>query len=61
MLHATHDHANFMGAPFTCDGKRIPLLRSICNTTVQISVVHGGKLQPVGGWVDTAAVAKLVG
>jgi branched-chain amino acid transport system substrate-binding protein len=61
VLHATHDHPNFMGAPFTCDGKRIPLLRSICNTAVQISVVHGGTLQPVGGWVDTAPVANLVG
>ena len=61
VLHATHDHANFMAAPFTCDGKRIPLLRSICNTTVQISVVRSGQLRPVGGWIDTAPVAKLVG
>ena len=61
VLHATHDHVNFMAAPFTCDGKRIPLLRSICNTSVQISIVHGDQLEPVGGWVDTAPVAKLVG
>ena len=61
VLHATHDHANFIGAPFTCDGKRIPLLRSICNTSVQISLVRSGTLKPVGGWVDTAPVAKLVG
>ena len=61
VLHATHGHANFMGAPFTCDGKRIPLLRSICNTSVQISLVRSGTLKPVGGWVDTAPVAKLVG
>lgn len=61
VLHATHDHANFMAAPFTCDGKRIPLLRSICNTTVQISVVRSGQLKPVGGWLDAAPVAKLVG
>jgi branched-chain amino acid transport system substrate-binding protein len=60
-LHATRDHANFMGAPFTCDGKRVPLLRSLCNAQVQISVVHAGALQPVGGWVDTAPVARLVG
>jgi branched-chain amino acid transport system substrate-binding protein len=61
VLHASHDHPSFMAAPFTCDGKRIPLLRSICNTQVQISVVHGERLQPVGGWVDTAPIAKLVG
>ena len=61
VLHATKDHANFMSAPFTCDGKRIPLLRSICNTSVQISVVRGGELRPVGGLVDAAPIAKLVG
>jgi branched-chain amino acid transport system substrate-binding protein len=61
VLHAAHEHPNFMAAPFTCDGKRIPLLRSLCNTDVQISVVRGSTLQPVGGWVDTAPVARLVG
>jgi ABC-type branched-subunit amino acid transport system substrate-binding protein len=61
VLHATRDHPNFMSSPFTCDGKRIPLLRSLCDTDVQISVVHGNTLQPVGGWVDTAPVARLVG
>jgi len=58
-LSATHDHANFMSAPFTCDGKRIPLLRSLCNDSTQITVLHGGKLQPVGDWVDTAPIAGL--
>jgi len=60
-LRATKDHPNFLAAPFSCDGKQIPLLRSLCNTRVQISVVHDGTLQPVGGYVDTAAIAKLVG
>ena len=60
-LRATKDHANFMAAPYTCDGKRIALLRSLCNTQVLITVVHNGSLQPVGGWVDTAPVARLVG
>ena len=61
VLHAARNHPNFMAAPFTCDGKRITLLRSLCNTEVQISVVHGNALQPVGGWVDTAPIARLVG
>ena len=60
-LRATNNHPNFLAAPFTCDGKQIPLLRSLCNAKVQISVVHDGALQPVGGYVDTAAIAKLVG
>jgi len=60
-LRATKDHPNFLAAPFTCDGKQIPLLRALCNTKVQISVVHNGALQPVGGYVDTAPIAKLVG
>ena len=58
-LRATKDHPNFLAAPFTCDGKQIPLLRSLCNTKVQISVVHNGTLQPVGGYVDTAPIAGL--
>lgn len=60
-LRAAKNHPNFMAAPFTCDGNRISLLRSLCNTQVQITVVRDGKLQPVGGWVDTAPVAHLVG
>lgn len=58
-LSNTRHHANFMSAPFTCDGKQISLLRSLCNTSTQISVIHGGKLDPVGGWVDTAPIAAL--
>lgn len=58
-LGKTHDHPNFMSAPFTCDGKRIALLRSLCNASTQITVIHGGNLQPVGGWVDTAPIASL--
>lgn len=58
-LFATHDHANFMSAPFTCDGKQIPMLRSLCNASTQISVIHGGKLEPVGGPIDTAPLATL--
>jgi branched-chain amino acid transport system substrate-binding protein len=63
-LRATKDHPNFLAAPFTCDGKQIPLLRSLCNTKVQISIVHNGGLQPVagqpaGGYVDTAPIAAL--
>jgi branched-chain amino acid transport system substrate-binding protein len=58
-LSATRAHANFMSAPFTCDGKQIPLLRSLCNASTQISVIHGGKLDPVGAPIDTAPVADL--
>ena len=60
-LRAAKDHPNFLAAPFTCDGQQIPLLRSLCNAKVQVSVVHDGTLQPVGGYVDTAPIAKLVG
>src|SRR3954452_15746810 len=58
-LRATKNHPNFLAAPMTCDGKQIPLLRSLCNTKVQISVVHNGTLQPVGGYIDTAPIAGL--
>jgi branched-chain amino acid transport system substrate-binding protein len=65
-LRAAKNHPNFLAAPFTCDGKQIPLLRSLCNTKVQISIVHDGTFQPaegqpVGTYVDTAPIAKLVG
>ena len=59
-LKAARNHPNFMAAPFTCDGRRIPLLGGLCNASVQISVVGNGAVQPVGGWVDTAPVAQLV-
>jgi branched-chain amino acid transport system substrate-binding protein len=59
-LRSARNHPNFMAAPFTCDAKRIPLLGGLCNASVQISVVRGGAVQPVGGWVDTAPVARLV-
>ena len=59
VLKATHDHPGFMSHSFTCDGNQIPLLGSLCNAYAQVSVFTHGMLQPVGGWVDTAPVAKL--
>jgi ABC-type branched-subunit amino acid transport system substrate-binding protein len=60
-LTATRDHRGFLSHAFTCDGHQVPLLAGLCNAYAQVSVVKNGTLQPVGDWLDTAPVAKLVG
>ena len=59
-LQSTRAHPSFMGHPFTCDRRQVPLLGALCSAYVRISEVRNRRLQPVGGWVDTAPVAALV-
>ncbi|HET6907943.1 MAG TPA: ABC transporter substrate-binding protein [Mycobacteriales bacterium] len=58
---ATNQRPGFMSHAFTCDGKQIPLLPGLCNTFTQISIVDSGRLKPVGSWIDTGPIARLVG
>lgn len=60
-LRSARDHPGFMSHSFTCGGTLVSLLPALCNADAQISVVDGGRLRPVGTWVDTAPIAKLVG
>ena len=36
------DHTNFMGHPYTCDGKQLVGATSVCNSFQQIRVVKNG-------------------
>jgi branched-chain amino acid transport system substrate-binding protein len=37
------DHTNFMGHPYTCDGKQLVGATSVCNTYQQIRQIKGGQ------------------
>ena len=51
-LKSAKSAPNFMGAPYTCDG-RIKLAPSVCNTANRIIQVKNGKLVDVSGdWFD---------
>ena len=62
-LRATRDHPSFMGHPYTCDGRQVPLLTSVCSAHVRILQYRSGTLADVGGsWVNGAAlVSSLAG
>jgi branched-chain amino acid transport system substrate-binding protein len=42
------DHPNFMGHPYTCDGKALPSGTAVCNSYQQIRQIKDGKAVPVG-------------
>ena len=42
------DHPNFMGHPYTCDGKQLPSGTAVCNSYQQIRQIQNGKAVPVG-------------
>ena len=42
------DHPNFLGNPYTCDGKALPGFTAICNTYQQVRQIKDGKAVAVG-------------
>lgn len=42
------DHPNFMGHPYTCDGKQLPTGTAVCNSYEQIRQIKDGKAVAVG-------------
>jgi len=42
------DHPNFMGHPYTCDGKQLPSGTAVCNSYEQIRQIKDGKAVAVG-------------
>lgn len=59
-LRATRNQPSFMGHPYTCDGKQVPALTSVCSMSVRILRLEGGSLHPVGDWVDGTPLVRLV-
>lgn len=60
-LMTSHEHPSVMAHPYTCDGKQLPLVTSICNGFVRILSWQNGKLSDLlGRWVDGRPIAKLL-
>ncbi|OHV56436.1 branched-chain amino acid ABC transporter substrate-binding protein [Pseudofrankia sp. BMG5.36] len=60
-LRATKEYPNVMAHPFTCDGKQINLLPSICNSAVRLLTWNGkGFTDLTGNWVDGRKLLDLV-
>ena len=58
-LRGAKDHANFMSHDFTCDGKQLPLLSSVCNPFVRILQYRNGRFDDVvGQWVSGAELVR---
>jgi branched-chain amino acid transport system substrate-binding protein len=60
-LKATKDHPNVMAHPFTCDGKQVPILPSICNSAVRLMTWNGKGFADLtgGGWIDGRKLVDL--
>lgn len=59
-LAATHDQAGVLAHPYTCDGKQLPLLISVCNSNVRLLQYRGGAFTDVAGrWVNGGELAGL--
>ncbi|HTY71625.1 MAG TPA: ABC transporter substrate-binding protein [Actinomycetes bacterium] len=46
------NHPNFMGHPYTCDGKQLPGSTTVCNAWQHIIQWSGGKASYLGGYVN---------
>ncbi|MGH9286065.1 MAG: ABC transporter substrate-binding protein, partial [Acidimicrobiales bacterium] len=60
-LEKARDRDSFMGHPYSCDGKRAPLVTSACSVHVRILQHRGGRFSDVtGDWVSGADLVKLL-
>jgi branched-chain amino acid transport system substrate-binding protein len=61
-LAATKDQPSALSHPYTCDGKQLPLLTSVCNSNVRLLQYKGGAFTDVvGDWINGGELAGLVG
>ena len=60
-LAATHDQPGALAHPYTCDGKQLPLLQSVCNSNVRLLQYRGGAFTDfLGDWISGAKLNDLV-
>jgi branched-chain amino acid transport system substrate-binding protein len=58
-LKSTVNHHNFMGFPYSCNGKRSPF-PSVCNAHVRMVQYQDGKFKDVAGkWISGATLIKF--
>jgi branched-chain amino acid transport system substrate-binding protein len=50
------NNPNFMGHPYTCDGKQLPGSTSVCNAYQRIFTYKDGKSQQLADWIDPTKV-----
>lgn len=55
-VRSTVDHPSFSGHPFTCDGKQVPDLPSLCSPQQMLARRVGGDLVAASGWIDVPAL-----
>jgi branched-chain amino acid transport system substrate-binding protein len=61
-LKATNNHPNVLAHPFTCNGKEVPLLPSICNSAVRLETWNGnGFTDLTGDWINGGSLVSLAG
>lgn len=60
-LKAARDEPGFMGHPYTCSGREVPLLPAMCNAHVRLLQYQGeGRFNDLtGDWVTGAGLIKL--
>jgi branched-chain amino acid transport system substrate-binding protein len=59
-LAATKDQPGVLAHSYTCDGKQLPLLTSVCNSNVRLLQYKGGAFTDVvGDWVNGGELAGL--
>jgi branched-chain amino acid transport system substrate-binding protein len=61
-LAATKDQPGVLAHPYTCDGKQLPLLTSVCNSNVRLLRYRDKAFADVsGGWINGGELAGLAG
>jgi branched-chain amino acid transport system substrate-binding protein len=61
-LTASRAASNPLAHPYTCDGKQLPLLTTVCNSNVRLLHYAGGTFRDVAGaWINGGDLAGLTG
>ena len=59
-LAATRNQPGVLAHPYTCDGKQLPLLTSVCNSNVRLLQYKGGAFTDVvGQWINGGELTGL--
>ena len=61
-LQGARDEPSFMGHPYSCNGRQVPLLPSVCSASVRLLQYKGGGefTDVTGSWVSGARLLELL-
>ena len=54
-IRKSPNNTNFLGHPYTCNGKQLSGQPAICNAFEQIRQVSGTNINPVGNFISAAS------